>query len=589
MKNELFSLNNSKYNSKLIMNNSSQITADNSSFHSKLRKNRLQIKDDNKYSNTAIFDISKRGESNDLNINKKRDKKSIYLTEIFDSTYREKELYNKPTFELTNRNYKIKKRELSNESLPRIMAYKKYIKSPDCFSCCNKKLEPKYLTRLYNEQHMKKHIEDLNISKKANLVKPKENKINYIEKTNDIKRIKYEINLKKEAMIEYKDNLKNHMNSIKYTIKTIKDYKDNLETTFLNKYNENLRLLNTKLREEKKKLDKQNEELLNLKKEVSSLQLFIRKKETTLKKIKKWLILQIHIKEGVEPKDLNDVLKKRYNNKLIFETPEDLDIIFKHKEDKNIRLLTEYNKSDEENKIYMAELIDLEKRLGNITINTENSITEKENILLNLKKKKVDLDISLNELNTLKMKYYQINNNNIQNKGKKTFNHNIINSNNKENEIQKNSLGIFYKPITNHNNMFALIDCIYYYFIKNDIKGFIIDSNYINEINNINTSESRRANIQMKIIEIGFNYLYASIHEKINSNKNDLKIMEETYHLLDLYHKKINGNKNKLEQENKRSELMKKIEVKNKKLHFLPRGKIEKYNIVAIKKKDRKR
>ena len=133
--------------------------------------------------------------------------------------------------------------------------------------------------------------------------------------------------------------------------------------------------------------------------------------------------------------------------------------------------------------------------------------------------------------------------------------------------------------------MFTLIDCIYMAFIKNDIAGLTLESNFINEINNINTSKSKKANIKMKIIEIGLNYLYSSIYERINTNKNNLKIMEDTYHLIDLYHKKVNGKKNRLELDNKRSALMKKIEDKNKRVYFLPKGKIEKFNIVAIKKK----
>ena len=583
MKTKIFSLN----NSKLLINNSSLITAENSSFQSKFnnRKNRLKSKEENKYSNTAIFEIPRRGQSNDLLNNKKNYKKSLYLTDILDTTPKN-ELKNKSTFELTKIDYKVKKRELSNELLPKIIAYKKYIRNPECFTCCNKKIEPKYLTRLYNEQHMKNNIEDLILNKKANIISPREDKNIYIKKTNDIKKIKYEINLKKEAMIEYRDNLKNHLNSINYTIKTIKEYKNNLDNTFLNKYNEDLRLLNSKLREEKNKSNIQNKELLDLKKDVSSLQLLIRKKEETLKKIKKWLILQIHLKEGVKPKDLNEALEKRYKNKLIFETPEELYITFKHKEDKNVRLLNEYNKSDEEKKIYINELLELERHFDSMTIDTENSITEKENILLNLKKKKVELDISLNELNSLKIKYLQIKNNNNHNQTKrsKSVNNNVIISNN-ENDIKKNSLGIYYKPIKNHNDMFTLIDCIYMAFIKNDIAGLTLESNFINEINNINTSKSKKANIKMKIIEIGLNYLYSSIYERINTNKNNLKIMEDTYHLIDLYHKKVNGKKNRLELDNKRSALMKKIEDKNKRVYFLPKGKIEKFNIVAIKKK----
>ena len=56
-----------------------------------------------------------------------------------------------------------------------------------------------------------------------------------------------------------------------------------------------------------------------------------------MKKIKKWLLLQIHLKEGVKPKDLNEALEKRYKNKLIFEKQEELYITFKHKEDKNVK------------------------------------------------------------------------------------------------------------------------------------------------------------------------------------------------------------------------------------------------------------
>ena len=90
-----------------------------------------------------------------------------------------------------------------------------------------------------------------------------------------------------------------------------------------------------------------------------------------MKKIEKWLILQIYIKDGKKPKNLKNELKK-YKNKLIFETPEDLDIIFKNKENKNLRLLTEYNKSDEETKIYVAELLELEKHIGNLEVDNGN-------------------------------------------------------------------------------------------------------------------------------------------------------------------------------------------------------------------------
>ena len=590
-----------KNESKYRMNNSSMFTAENSSFQSKkdTRKSRQKSEEENKYSNTVIFQLQRRGQSNKND--SIRNKRSLYLTDIMNTTYNRKEINLKNTFDLTSVdeiNKKMRKKQLSKEVLPSIVSYnkhKKYIKNPECFTCCNTKLTPQYLTRLYNDQSMKKEIEEIILTKKANIYTVKDNKNDYIRKTNDIKRIKYEINLKKEAMLEFKDNIKNHINSINYTVSTIKDYKENLETTFLKKYNDNLRLLNMKFREEKKKSDNQNEELINLKNEVASLKLAVRKKETSLIKLKKWISLQIYIKEGVNPTDINEVIEKRYKNKLIFETPEELDIILKHKEDKNLRLMSEYDQCIEENKMYMNELNDLKRVVGNLEQDIDTIIVEKENILTNLKIKKKDLNNSLNELNILRQKYYQTHDNRILNKRSKSVNKKLENiylnmNNNVEGEIIKNELGVYYKFTTIRDNLFVLIDCIYNAIIYNNISGLSFNIAYINNINNINTSRSTRAIIQMKIIEIGLNYLYGSIKEKKNLNKNNLKIIEDTCRLTDLYHKRINGNKNKFEQVNKRNVLMKKIDEKNNKVYFLPRGKIEKYNIIRIqniKNKDR--
>ena len=90
----------------------------------------------------------------------------------------------------------------------------------------------------------------------------------------------------------------------------------------------------------------------------------------------------------------------------------------------------------------------------------------------------------------------------------------------------------------------------------------------------------------MKIIELYLNHLIASINKKINSDKNNLAIMEKTIKIIDLYHKKINGNRNKKQLQQNWDNLMKKISDKNKKAYYLPRGKIEKYNVVSIQKKN---
>lgn len=594
MKKGLSSLDSSNFllnNSKYMKNNSSMFTAENSSFLSKInnRKNRLSSTEDGKYSNTVIFSNIKRGKSNNYYKNKIRNKGELYLTELNNSSSDGREANYKSFFQLTDIDHDIKKREIKKDSLPNIASYNRYLKTPSCFTCCDTKLYPKYLTRLYNEQEMKNHLEKLILTKKANIRTLKDDKINYLRKTNDIKRIKYEIYLKKESMMEYKDNLKNHINSLNYTISTLKSYQENLKHSFLNKYNESLRILNAEIIKEKKILDKQNQKLLDLNNDVSSLELQIEKKILTLKKIKKWLILQIHIKEGVKPDNLDEALEKRYNKKLIFETAEELDIILKNKENKNLRLMTEFNKCDEEKKYYIAELLDLEKHIGNIKQDMDTIITERQNQLTNLKKKKIDLDISLNELNSLKRNYLQININSNNKRSKSVASNKMI-SNSNEGEIVKNELGIYYKPITIHNNLFISIDATYNSIVKNNIDGLYLNEVYINDINNINTSKSKRAIIQMKIIEIGLNYLLDSIQNKIKNNKDNLKILEDTRHLTDLYHKRVNGDKNKEEILERRNILMKRIDEKNRKIYLFPRGKIEKYNIVGInliKKKEK--
>ena len=583
MKNELLSINNSKF---LMNNSSSMYTAENTS-NSKItnKKNRLNSKEETKYLISSKFDFHRRGQSFNIYKNPKTLKKSLYLTDM-NTTYNEKEPNLRGTFELTSINHRIKQRQISNDSLPNIATYNKYIKNPQCFTCCNTKLSPKYLTKLYNDQQRKKDLDEI-IDKKVKINTVRDDKNDYLRKTNDIKRIKYEINLKKEAIIEYKDNLKNHINSINYTISTIKSYKENLQTNFLNKYNENLRVLNGVLRDEKLKTDKQNLQLLNLKQDVAELQMAIRKKEAVLIKLKKWIHLQIYIKEGekVKPENLKGFLEKKYNNQSIFESPEELEIIFTHKENKNLRLMNDYNKIIEEKKVYMKELNELKSHEGNIKLDMKNAISGKETTLMNLKKRRKELDNSLNELKSLKNTYFQINNIGYLNKRSKSVNNKIFYfENNPEGVILKNELGIYYKSTNIHNNIFVLIDCIYSIIIHNDINGLTFSPNYINEINNINISKPKKANIQMKIIEIGLNHLYSSIQEKINKDKNNLKIIQDTCYLIDLYHKRINGKKNKAEQEYKRGRLMDKIEEKNKKVYFLPRGKIEKYNMISIKK-----
>lgn len=175
------------------------------------------------------------------------------------------------------------------------------------------------------------------------------------------------------------------MCGIDHTINSIKSYRDTLENNFLAKYNKDLRKLERQLLDEKLNADEDNRKLNILKKEVSYLEFLIVKKENMIKYIEKWLILQIYIKEGEEPKNLKNYLEKS-NNKLIFETTDELDGTLKFRENKNIRLMEKYNKSELEKEKYRKQLEEYEKEAENIDQTVDILVPQKEKVLKSLKK-----------------------------------------------------------------------------------------------------------------------------------------------------------------------------------------------------------
>ena len=317
-------------NSKHLANNSRMLTAENASKHSKFNNKRNKLTNNNqKYSNTALFENPRRDFSN--TITNKRSHKALYLTDVTITKFRDTQQETKTTIESTIPNYKTHNqflknrnktpRKFSKNSLPSItqLGATKYAYNPPCFTCCDNILNPEFLTHLYNEQLFNKTENKINKNTKKPKKALKEDRTEFLRKTNEIKRIKYEMELKKEAMEEYKENIKMQKCGIEFTISNIKTYRDNLENNFLTKYNDDLRKLSRELFELKLKSDKQNNELILLKNKITSINYLLIKKGNTLRDIEKWLNLQIHIKEGIEPKNLKEALKK-YNNKLIFES-----------------------------------------------------------------------------------------------------------------------------------------------------------------------------------------------------------------------------------------------------------------------------
>ena len=587
MKNEAASINNSKQ----IANNSSLLTAENSSKNSKLimKRNLLRNAYNQKYSNMALFEIPRRKLPKTNNNSRKKNGNGIYITDLTISKFRDTEFETRTTQETLNTNYKtqnklskIRKKSYKNSknSLPNIKTgFGKQNNNPFYFTCCNRKSNMRHLTILNNDPWL--NSEEDNEKKNNGQKIVRDDKKEFLKKTNEIKRLKYEVELKKEAIEEYKENIQLQKNSIEYTISNLQTYKNNLENHFLTKYNIDLRKLEKELLLLKLNNDKDNNEIINLNKEISSLHYLIIKKENIIKNIEKWIKLQIYIKEGEEPRNLNIALKK-YENIFIFNSLEDLNNTLTMKENKNLRLMEKYNKIQKDKQYYIEELQQMEKELKNSDKSIFILLSQKEQILNSLKSRQSILNSTINSLTysntrntiTARNKAY------TRCKSSKIKTHSRINNE----ELKKNELGILYKPITIKNDIIFYIDCIYISIIKNNIKGLKFDSHLLTQANNINVSKNKRAVAKMEIIEISLNYLISSIKDMIKSDKNNVIIMEKTSKLIDLYHKKINGSKNKEEVRKNWNNLIKKIEEKNKKNYFLPRGKIEKYNIVSIQR-----
>ena len=585
--------NETSENSKPVINNSSLITTENSSLQSRLnaKRNKLINQRNNKYSNTVIFEKRQRDFSKTTTNSKS--KNGIYLTDILMPKNRELDSQNKTTSlessKITSTTFNKTKNYKHKHSLPNIRNSSR-TKNSQFFTCCDYKMNPKLLKRLYNEQYndQAKNYENdyLNKNKLKHYRTFRETKNEFIRKTNEIKRFKYEIDIKKGALEDYKQNIRTQICGLEKTINDIQSYKNSLENNFLSKYNKEIRKLERQLLEDRLKDDENNRNLKILKNEVNSLKIALLKKQNALKNIQKWIFLQIFIKEGVEPKSLEKSLEK-YQHKLIFETPEELENCLEFKETENLRLIEAYNRIEREKEKYKQEYEANKKELGNDDQEIDLIFVQKESLLNSLKKKGLSLKNKLYKLKLEKSNFQTENPNKI--KRCKSSTNTYINNKNlfsfQDSDLQKNELGILYKPVKFKNNIFDYIDSIFKTFMCNNINWPSTHLKYIHQMYNIGITKSKKAVIQMKIIEISLNYLCASINKKIINNNKNLLIKEKVCKIIDLYHKKVNGNKNKLEQQKYRETLLNKVKEKNSKTHYLPKGKIEKYNIVNIQKK----
>ena len=591
-----------------LINNSSIFTAENSStiqtnkinsFNNSITNNRKNKKlNKSKYLNATIFDKNKNQNlwiknTNLTTKNTTRNNFPLYLTEM--SNYKNSRNKNESIDVLSNKKT-FGKNSRTKVCLPTLkcFSHRNNEKNPVIFNCDELILKPNLLTKLYYKQNKDKDemSEELfnttNEGGNNHQIKKslKESTKDYIERAKKINLINYKINMKKEALQEYQENMKSQMKSLDYTISQINSYKSNLEKNLFIKYNEERRLFDRHIMLGKQQLDNQKNTLLSLLKDVNILSQAISKKETINKRYDKWLAFQVLLKEGEVPKtnNIKEYLDKKYGDKPIFENYDDFFIAFKEKEDRNIRLLEREEKAITERDEIKKEYSELKKDVENNKLHMDLNVKEKEKVLNLLKIRNKELNNIKKGIVRKKRRYIS---QSFKTKYRTTLDLDV--QANKEiliDDIKLNSLGIYYYNLEGTKNIYQMINCIYLSIIKNEVPKLVLPYDIIYKINHQILSKPQKAIYQLKIIELCLNYVKSSINTSKNNDKNCKKLIKEIYHQIDLYHKWQKAKIYKEKQTKKFFEFFVKMEEKSKKIVFVQNRKVENYpsGLLARKK-----
>lgn len=469
-----------------------------------------------------------------------------------------------------NMNYKITKLPVIYPTRSQI---RKNIISP-LFKCCDQVLSPKVLNKvmykqLDNERESKirlcKTYENANkfVTKPHN---PRGEVVpdgprDYVTKTKEINRIRYCMNLKSESIRQYNDGVKNQIKSLDYTIKSINEYKNNLENKLLTELNHQIRALDKVLLTEKLEDENLKNQLVKLKKENLNLQSRINKNELNKSQIEKWLELQVYIKEGIhiDDKKILSYVSKKYRGKLIIDTPEEFNDVFKRKEKKNIKLIEALNHLHEDKMVLFKEMKEIE----------DSNIVDKETAMSVLEKEKL--------LSLLKMR-----NNDLLREKKE-----ILKMSNNSLIIESSSISTSFKSrdkdskkVINFSKIYKLIQECFNFIVEHDkgITGEFEDN--LKVINNINI-KSTRALSQMKMIEMSYTFL---LYYKEKNIKDHEKLYEQIMEQIELNRKKFKSEKHKQEEKQRQMELYKKLEAKKDRIIFRPRRQDMYSNLIIIEK-----
>ena len=350
----------------------------------------------------------------------------------------------------------------------------------------------------------------------------------FIIKTNNIAKEKYEIELKKERLANLIDIKENNLNLVKSRIKAIKETKDLFENKFLDNFNEYIKHLNILIKNEQKELMEIEERKKNVKNDLYFLEIKIYEKQRELTHLHNWFLFFIEVKEKKRNININMEFIDRFKQKLIFNTPEDFLESINFLSKSNLRLLHIYNNIRD--KIYKLELYRESWFKENLKLNDFiiKEFENKEKLLKELKKNNILLN---NE-----KKYYQI----LINKSRKSW---LVNLYSK----------ISQKIVNLHQNIIEQNKKLHYISIINDEEKI--------------TNLGMLYNIEKLIDEI-----LNRIH-KLNIGKNGELVKNALIKL------RINKAHNeKIELERKRIEEMNKRNIeKANKIYFITHRKIDKY------------
>ena len=543
-------------------NNSSGITAENSSI---LLKSKIFQKLPNgiaspKYLNASIFESKTFSTSREKT--PKRIKSDLYLTET--GEVKEREITNLNENLTTIDDIDLRKKKMrklfdyrtdkDGRILPSIRR-----KPPTLIYCCDQRFERDNLSKLYMKYFVSPPKKKNIINFKSERVKVRESSDEYIEKTKNIVLARYTLKIKQEAAKRIEDNIKNEIKSLDKTMKKINIYQSNLENNFINKYNDALKQLNSQTEQERIKNDELNFKLNRVLKDVNSLNNQIAKKESIKNSIEKWIIFQIQMDKRIIPVNIKEFLKKEYNNQLIFQTVEDFKEWFVREEDKNLKLLSDFQRKYKEKEKVEEEFLEY-KKYDSYNIELDKEVNEKENLLNLLKIRNAALEKEKIETSNYVNKSYY--------KKKRTF-----------------SFGD--KPKIIKDNIYLKIKYIYHH-LKEKLPSSLYDFE-------LNDHEIAHANIRevkilkmLNTLEQIINILLTKYHEYKSNNKYTA-ILKEIHATIDLEHKKETARRNKLEEERKIDELQERINQRNNKVIYIPLRKVDNYPFALfIKPKTKK-